>query len=161
MDTSPEKYIQRLNETVDKKLGLLQDILELTEEQASSISEDGLEGLQRLVDDKQEKIDAVDKLDEEFKVYFQRLKSVLKVDSLSELDASGIAGAKELKGKVAEILELIKEIADSEKGNNSAAKKLLDSLGSEVKKLNQGMQMNNAYTPGHMNTASYYIDKKK
>lgn len=161
MDISPEKYVQRLNEILGKKLIFLKDILSLTRDQETSIGEENIDGLEKLIDAKQEKIDAIDKLDEEFSVYFQRLKTVLKVDSLSELNASGIAGAKELKLTVSEVVEVISAIEVLEKKNNVSAKKLLDSIGGEVRKLNQGIKFNRAYIPAPMQTTSYFIDKKK
>ena len=111
MDTSPEKYVKRLSELIDKKSGLLREIQSLTLEQSGVISEEGMDGLQGLIDAKQARIDAINKLDEEFQVYFVRLKSTLKIESLSQLDASGIAGAEDLKTKVAGILEQIEAIS--------------------------------------------------
>ena len=161
MDASHEKYIDRLTEILHKKQGFLQDILDLTESQAAAIDEESLEMLQKLIEDKQAKIDAIDKLDEEFNVYFQRLKSTLKINSLAELDAAGSPKAAQLNEATAGILKLIVGIGDIEKVNSEKSKILLDYMGVEIKKLNQGKKVNSAYTPAPFKLPSYFIDKKK
>jgi hypothetical protein len=162
MNTSPEKYIDRLQEVSAKKLALLQDMLLLTMAQAESITEDSVENLEQLIRGKQDKIDAIDKLDEEFSVYFARLKQELGVTSLDELQTKGIKGVKELKETIGQVMELIREISGVEKQNNDKANHLLDELGGEIRKLQQGKKMNSVYNPGpSMPPPSYFIDKKK
>lgn len=161
MNASPDKYIDRLVEILQKKQTLLQDLLALTEKQADSIHEEGIENLEGIIDRKQERIDAINKLDEEFHVYFQRMKSTLGIRSLEELDASRVPGARQLKVITEQIMALITRIGALEKQNSARAKELLDQLGGEIKKLNQGKRVNNVYTPGPMANPSYFIDKKK
>ena len=158
---TPEEYIKRLMEVSEKKLGLLEDMLNITKAQAESINEDGLESLEKLVNEKQTKIDAIDKLDEEFDVYFRRLKSELKVKSLDELSGLNIKGVKELQQTVGRIMGLIGDISGIEKQNNDKAKSLLGKFGDEIKTINQGKKMNSAYMPGPVKPPSYFIDKKK
>lgn len=161
MEASHEKYMDRLTEILHKKQGFLQEILDLTGSQTTAIDEEDLDKLQKLIEDKQTKIDAIDKLDEEFNVYFQRLKSTLKINSLAELNAVGSPKAVQLKEATAGILKLIVAIDDIEKVNSEKSKKLLDATGDEIKKLNQGKKVNSAYTPAPLKLPSYFIDKKK
>lgn len=165
MDVSLEKYIERLTGILKKKAGLLQEILDLTRAQALVINEDGIDELQRLVDQKQLKIDAIDSLDDEFSVYFNRLKSSQKIAGLDELSASRLDGAvgeaKEFKSLTGEILELITAIREVEKVNSEKSKTLLNQLGDRIKKINQGKKANSAYAPGYLKAPSYFIDKKK
>ncbi len=161
MDVSLEKYIERLTGIQRKKTGLLQEILHLTRAQTSVITEDGIDELNRLVDQKQLKIDDMTGLDEEFGVYFNRLKSSQKVSSLDELELSGVEGAKALKELTGEILKIIGEISEIEQINSLKSKTLLDKLGGEIRKINQGKKVNTAYTPVQMKAPSYFIDKKK
>lgn len=162
MDTSPEKYVERLIEISNRKYKLLQDMLALTGEQANAINESSIEGLEKLVDSKQAKINEIDKIDEEFNVYFQRLKQQLKIKSLDELSEPAIKGARELQGTVKRLVALMNEIFALEKQNNQKAKGLLDSLANEVKKLSQTKKVNLAYNhAGPKILPSYFIDKKK
>lgn len=157
----PEEYLQRLSEVSSKKLELLKDILELTRAQARAINEDGLETLSRLIQEKQVGIDAINRLDEEFEVYFKRLKGSLGVKSLDELNASGLAGAGELKDTITQIFGVMQKISDIENQNNENARNLLRKFGDEIKRINQGKKISNAYMSGPSETPSYFIDKKK
>lgn len=161
MELSPEKYMQRLLEVSQKKYNLLKDMLDITRLQEETINEDSLEELDKNIGQKQEKIDQINKIDEEFDVYFQRLKKELKVTNLDELKDCSIKGAKELKECIAKITGLIGQICELEKLNNNKAKDLLDSIGNKIKNINQGKKVSSAYTPGPVQIPSYYIDKKK
>lgn len=161
MNITPEQYVERMINILQKKKELLQDILVLTESQTKVINEDSLEELRRLIDGKQSKIDDIDKLDEEFRVYFQRLKTALKITRLDELNASSLPGARLLKEATGDILGLIKRIGLLEKSNNQKGQQLLDSLKGEIKKMNLSKKANSAYVPKPFNIPSYFIDKKK
>lgn len=161
MNMTPEKYVQRLIDASHKKYKLLEDILRLTKEQSSVINEDGIDNLNRIIEEKQNNIDQIDKLDEEFNVYFQRLKSELKVNTLDEIQGTNIEGIKELKDCTKGIIDIIGEISKLEQENNSNAKNLLEDLGKEIKKLNQGKKVNTVYSAGPGQAPSYFIDKKK
>lgn len=161
MNMTPDKYVDRLIEILQKKKVFLQGMLVLTEAQSGTISEDGLDRLQKLIEEKQLKIDAIDKLDGEFNVFFQRLKTSIKIKSLEELDITGIPAAKQLKSITGEVMEIISQIGELERQNSEKSKKLLNFLGSEIKKINQGKKVNNAYAPPPTGIPSYFIDKKK
>lgn len=160
-DNLPEKYMQRLIDLLKKKHVLLRSILSLTQAQASQINEDSIEKLTGLIDEKQHVIDDINKLDDEFNVYFTRLKTTLKINSVEELNASGIEGARHLKEITAGIINLINEISELEKTNSKSSQELLNKLGSEIRKINQSKKVNTVYTARPINTSAYFIDKKK
>lgn len=164
MEITHEKYVERLIQISQKKLKLLQDMLLLTMAQAESINEDGVEALGKLISDKQEKIEEINRIDEEFGVYFYRFKKELKVKSLDELDLdnTAIKGARELKEVISEIMKLIKEISEFENRNNAKAKGLLKTFSDELVKLRQGKKITQVYNPAPtIPPPSYFIDKKK
>lgn len=161
MNNSPEKYVEKLLENSQKKYKYLEDMLKLTEQLSAVMTEEGMDTLEKLIADRQAVIEKVDKLDEEFNVYFSRLKHELKVNSLDELKDTNIKGLRELKDVVAKIMDILKEMSQIDKKNNDEAKKLFDSLGTEIKKINQGKMVNTAYYPKQVQTESYFIDKKK
>jgi len=161
MDYTPEKYVSRMLELSNKKLLLLLDMVKLTQSQSKNVTEEGLDSLNQLTELKQEKINEIDKVDDEFDVYFKRLKSVLKVESLSELPSSNIKGVKELQVVIKKIMDTLNEISTIEKQNNVEAKKILSKFGDEIKKISQGKRANSAYAPGFEESPSYFIDKKK
>lgn len=161
MNNSPEKYFERMIELGRKKYGYLQDILALTQKQTAVIVEDGIEVLGQLINEKQKVIEEIDRLDEEYGVYFQRLKTVLKITDLADVDASKTEGAKKLKDVTSGLMELIKQIKELETSNNEKAHKLYNHFGEEIRKISAGKKMTSAYAPKGENPPSFYIDKKK
>lgn len=166
MVITPEKYIERLNELLQKKMSKLQEILALTGKQTDAITEDGLDRLNKLIEEKQRKIDDIDQLDEEFETYYERLKSILGISRLDQLDAlkpedRAAAGAKQLKGLTAEILEIMRSISEIEQVNQQKSKSLLGGFSNEIRRINQGKMANNAYRYGPASAPSYFLDKKK
>ena len=166
MDRTPEKTIDRLNELLQKKRNLMQDILKLTNAQTEAISQDGLDRLNGFIKDKQIRIDEINQLDEEFELLSAEFKKDFGISRLDQLDAAKLtseasAGAKQLKTLTAGILDVIREISEVEKLNSQKSKKLLEQFGNEIKKINQGKKANNAYRAGAINAPSYFLDKKK
>jgi methyl-accepting chemotaxis protein len=158
---SVEEYINKLIEVSDKKYSLLKDILFITRDQSKSLNEDGIEALQKLIEEKQKKIDEINKIDETFDVYFKRLKQTLGIKSLDEVKGSEINGIGKLKDAVGGIMTIVNEISEIEKSNNRKAKEVLDSLANKIRQANQGKQLSNAYMPVPGRMPSYFIDKKK
>lgn len=157
----PEEYIKRMIDISVKKHTLLKEMLMFTKGQANAISNEDIDNLERLTGEKQVRIDTIDKLDDEFQVYFLRLKRVLKVEKLNEIKAGKIAGTSELQDVAGRVMDLIREISDIEKKNNADARKMMDATALEIKKINQGKKANNAYMSGPGKAPSYFIDSKK
>lgn len=154
--------IRKMIELSSKKYSLLQDMLELTRAQSGTITEDGIENLQKLIAEKQTKIEEIDKLDEEFTSCFQQLKQELKVERLEEINNASIPGIKELKDTVGRIMELLEEIRKLESRNIENAEKLMDGLSSQIKKLNQGKTINAAYGKNVVAAPpSFFVDSRK
>ncbi len=158
---NPEEYIGRLTEISNKKLVLLKDLLLLTQAQSGTINENQIPELQELVDKKKARIEQIDKLDEDFGVYFQRLKQTLQVKSLDELDGKKIPGVKELQDVIGSIMKLLKGITIIDSGNSEKANDLFNSLSGEMKKISQTKKLGSAYTMPASAPPSYFIDKKK
>ncbi|NLK86248.1 MAG: flagellar protein FlgN [Clostridiaceae bacterium] len=162
MDTSREVKFDRMIELLDRKKQLLSDMLELTKAQTDVIAEGTLDKLKLLIDEKQTKIDEIDKLDADFSVYFESLKLAFGINKLSELDVYADPRAKQLKQITSEVMDLIGEISSIENINSEKSKKLLEELGSQIKKVNQGKKINNAYSAQPADTpSSFFLDQKK
>ena len=78
------------------------------------------------------------------------------------MDVHADPRAKQLKHITSEVIELIGEISSIEKVNSEKSKKLLEELGSQIKKVNQGKKINNAYSkqPADV-SSSFFLDQKK
>lgn len=156
----PEEYIKRMTELSQKKYMLLKEMLIFTRGQTSAIANENINDLERLIQNKQERIDQIDKLDNDFNDCFLRLKQVLKVDKLDEVKEMNIDGVKELQNVIGQIMEIAKKISEIEKQNSDELKKLMAATAVEIKKLNQGKTINNAYKFNQSMAPSYFIDKK-
>jgi|BioPla2DNA2_1021312.scaffolds.fasta_scaffold17150_4 predicted transcriptional regulator len=162
MDITSEGYIERLIDISSKKDGYLKELLHLTVAQSDVIKEEGLEELQKLINDKQRKIEEINKVDEDFNVYFTRLKQKLGISRLDEINNPGIKGVKELQEIIAQIMKNVEQISEIENQNVNRAKNLLNDFGSNIRRINEGRKVNTAYNnTSSLNTPSYYIDKKK
>ncbi len=161
MEITPEKYVARMVELSDKKIKLLQDMLSFTHSQSKAINEGGIDNLNTIIEQKQGVIEAIDKIDEEFNVYFQRFKQVMKIDSLDELKGTEIEGLKELQKVVREILRTTNSIRDIEVKNSADGKMFLEKMRSEINTINQAKKASSAYVSKYNEPPSYFIDKKK
>lgn len=162
MNITPEGYIQRLTEISEKKINCLKDMALLTMAQTEAINEEGIEGLRKLIEEKQIKIDEISAADEEFNACFTEFKQKLGVNSLDEARSSGIKGVKELQELIGGIMDLLREISETERQNKDKANGLLDDLGSKIREIREGRRVSSAYSPvTSLRPPSYFIDKKK
>jgi len=163
MDVSPEFCIERVIEASNKKYKCLQDLILLTMAQTEAINEEGMDGLGKLINEKQAKIDEIINIDEDFEMHFSLLKQKLGVDKLDEIDTSRLKGAKELKQITEKIMELLTEINKLEKQNHEKAKSLLDEFGAKIRQIREGKKLNDLYynSGAGLTPPSYFVDKKK
>lgn len=154
-------YMQELIEILNKKISLLEQIFDLTNAQSLAIDDGDTGWLESLVAEKQDKIDAINKLDEEFDTYFACLKSLLNIKRMDELKTDEIPGAAKLKQKVEEVVAIVKKISEVETRNNENAKALLNKFGEEIKSINQRKKANQAYASSPLKPQAHFIDKKK
>lgn len=159
---TPEQYIQKLIEISDKKLNIVNEILNLTKMQSAVINEDGADKLNKLISQKQQQIDLIAELDEAFEVYYSRMKSILGVQSLEEINMSQLNGAVKLKQIVKDISSTAEQIQQLEIDNKNKVQEVLDKLASEIRRVKQHKMVNNGYnTASKFQCPSYFIDKKK
>lgn len=156
------EYIQKLTGISMQKLNSMNEILELTKKQENVITEDSLNNMQEIINQKQALIDSINKLDENFDVYYTRLKSVLGVTNLEHVPASQVPGVVELKKIINSIFHIMEQIQKLEKENKDKADELLNNLGQQIKKVNQNKLINNSYNGIYKQPqTSYYFDTKK
>ncbi|MDQ2085088.1 flagellar export chaperone FlgN [Herbivorax sp. ANBcel31] len=162
MDNQLKKYLRRLTEISKEKQRKVKDILYLTKAQAELIEKEGVEGLEKLLDDKQKKIEEINKNDEDFRACYKKIKQEFKIESLDNLETSNVKEAEELQKLTGEIKGILQEIGEVEKQNSEKIKDILGGLGGKIKKINQGRKANNVYSQGSDKRASsYFIDQKK
>ncbi len=156
-----EEYPKSMVDILRKKYKLLTDILHLTGSQTNAINNEEFETLEKLIHDKQVRINCIEPLDKRFNTIFLELKTKLNIESMEQLKNKNINGIKDLKEATSRILEIIAEISVLEKQNNGIMLKLMEKNMNEIKNIAQGKKALSAYTSYSFNSPSYYIDKKK
>ena len=160
MDT--ESYIQRLIEISSKKYGLLEKVLQTYLLQEEELTAGGSANQEPLISKRQELMDEIDKLDEQFHVYTERLKSTLGIISLEELSAFNVKKRDELKTVVAKISTILGVLADKHSQTERKLTVALQTTSDHVTQINKSRQVSRAYqTGGESKTTSVYYDKKK
>lgn len=164
MSEAGDKYFNRLIEISLQKRDVLAEFKKMTEAQQSGIEKDDIDSVEKLVQLKQVKIDDIKKLDEQFEVYFKRMKFELKIKNLEEVSEMHVT--RELKKKLREItvniMDLTNIITSLEKENSNLIKNMMSDLQGEIIKLNQGKKISNIYSSTIVTSQSaYFIDKKK
>lgn len=154
-------YIQRLNELSNKKLALIEELLLFTRSQRDIIQDGRFEEMDSVIAEKQRRMDAVDKLDEQFVVYSSRLKSALSIASLEELPKFKLPGTAELKACVTKIHSVLSDIKALEDENNTRVKAELKDTREKINHSNAFKKVTGAYYPVKNEIPSYYFDKKK
>ena len=104
----PQEYLSRLNEILVKKKTLLREISGFTRLQKEALSRMTMMKW-RFLSQKQARMDATDKLDQQFVVYMEGLKRTLGIDSLDELPSKRIPGTGELKENTVGVLDLLRK----------------------------------------------------
>ena len=154
-------YLSRLNEILVKKQAMLREISGFTRLQRESLQGENYNELEILIAKKQERIEAVNKLDEQFSVYSSRLMDTLGITSFDHLPEYNVPGTRELKSNVAVILDLLNEIKSLEDENSGKMKAELSNLKGKIKQSNSFKKINTAYNSPKTGITNHYFDKKK
>ncbi|MGI6084064.1 MAG: flagellar protein FlgN [Acetivibrionales bacterium] len=156
-----EDYIQRLTEISSKKMVLLDEILLFVRSQNEVIRSQRFDEMDRLFEERQKRMDAVDKLDEQFVVYSARLREVLSLNSFEELPRYNLPGTAELKKVVDGILQNLNKIKQLDDENTALVKDEMKTTQGQIKNTNTHKRMTGAYYPNQNSNQSYFFDKKK
>lgn len=144
-----------------KKLEMLLQLKELSRKQNEAFKQHQIDEVEGILNKKDEIINYIQKLDDAFMRASDGLKQLLGIDSLTQLENTDIEGKKELKELIDNITALVEEIISIEKLGYENAVKLQTEFGKEIKQLNAGKKITNAYNVKPLDNPSYFIDKKK
>jgi len=144
-----------------KKLDMLKQLKELSERQNEAFRQQKLDEVEEILNKKDEIINYVRKLDDAFLKVSDALKRILGIDSLTQLQNVDINGSRELKELIDKITSLVEDIISIEKQGYDNAEKLQTEFTREIKNINAGKKITNAYSAKPLSNPSYFIDKKK
>jgi len=156
-----EDYIQKLTDISSQKLALLDEILLFTKSQNEVIKEKRFDEMNLLLEERQKRMDAVDKLDEQFVVCSERLRELLSLNSFEDLPRHNLPGTAELKRVVENISQCLIKIKEIDEENTSLVKAELKTVQGQMKAANEYKRISGAYYPDHNSGRSVFFDMKK
>lgn len=153
--------INLLAELTETKYQIMKEIYELTKKQKVDIQSGDADELVRDVEKKQEKIEEVNSLDKQFYTVYVKVKQMLNINSIEEIDVNKYPEIKELKIHVEKVLEVVKLIDNIDKINNEEVKKEFEKVKSEMKNLKTSVRANKVYNTKYNHAQGVFIDNKK
>lgn len=156
------ELIEGMIEENQKKLKLIEEVLELSKKQEVSLASGSYNSLLDQIRMKQELMDRIDGIDRDFYGCFVQLKAVLDVDSLELIDREAYPGILQLKTLVAAIMERLSMLQEMDTKNNAVVQEEIDRVKMEMKSLSNQVKANKVYTANRSNDSSgFFVDSKK
>ena len=161
MEKSVETYLQLLDESLEKKITVLNRILEIDKEQETGLKEESLNAdlVEKLMNEKGELIGKLDSLDDGFDSVYQRIKVEIQSDS-----AKYSTQVKKLQDDIRRITELQTGIEVLEKRLKSAVDKYAKKTAADLqyRRATSSAARNYYETVNKLNQAGpQFMDKKK
>ncbi len=120
------------------KKDYLNEMLLITKEQQRVIEQNEMDQLNKLIDEKQSRIDAINSIDEQFQDNFSKLKKEFNINDIGDLIGTVCdEEMRELKKEISEIMAVIEDIKKVEKENSlklSGQKKEIAQKLQEIKR---------------------------
>lgn len=155
------QLISDLNQIIEKKLELFHDMYKITVSQQKDIEENKAGNIELLVQQKQQVIDKIDKLDESFLAGFNKLKKEFQLDSIDLIDTNKHPEMMNIKNHIKSIMGMAHKIMELENSNREKLNDIFQSVKNELKQINTGKRSLKAYEPKPIYNDGFYIDKKE
>ncbi|WP_099190184.1 flagellar export chaperone FlgN [Tepidibacter mesophilus] len=160
--------INSLIQISEMKYNSMKEIQEITKMQKIDIENSNSDSLINYIEKKQDKIEDINKLDNQFYSLYIKLKEDLDIDSIENIDVQKYPEIKELKSKIENILKLTKEIDEIDKVNNKKVKEELEkikenlkNIKNDKKSLSNNMKAYKGYNTKYNHAQGVFIDNKK
>ena len=160
MDDNTGVYISALQESLQKKLEVLNSLLKLTNEQGRILSAQDMDRFDSIIDQKDSLLQTMETLDRGFESLFARIGTTIKDNKY------------QYQQQITEMQNLIRSITDTglqiegqEHRNKTAFQNYLTGARQEIREFTANNQMANAYYHNmanqHQAWQSYFVDQKK
>lgn len=154
-----KEKIDELISISEEKAKLLENMRQYTIVQKEYIEEEDMDSLNENLDDMDNLIKRIDKLDLSFINIFYQIKKEENVENIDELNVEQYPNLKELKEIVTEISSTLMALSLLDKENNKNMKQKLEATKMELKKVKDGQRAYKGYNQPL--TGSMMIDEKK
>lgn len=155
------QLISDLNQMIEKKLELFNEMYNITVSQQKDIEENEAGNIEVLVQQKQQVIDRIDKLDESFLSGFNKLKNEFQLDSIDLIDTNKHPEMMNIKNHIKSIMGMAHKIMELENSNREKLDSIFQSVKEELKQINTGKRSLKAYEIKPVYNDGIFIDKKK
>lgn len=155
------QLISDLNQMIEKKLELFNEMYNITVSQQKDIEENEAGNIEVLVQQKQQVIDRIDKLDESFLSGFNKLKNEFQLDSIDLIDTNKHPEMMNIKNHIKSIMGMAHKIMELENSNREKLDSIFQSVKEELKQINTGKRSLKAYEQKPVYNDGIFIDKKK
>lgn len=154
-----EVVMEDLIEISKQKSGILDEIYFLTIDQSKVIVKEDIDGLNELIDKKQELIDDAKGLDTKFEKIVDELKEIYSVEKLEDIDICKVEVEK-LQVVIKAIINKVNLIRQLELDNSTLLRDMKDSIENKIKSIKMGKKAVSNYGYGKMQQPVYF-DKKQ
>lgn len=154
-----DKVVSKLINLSEQKFTLIEDLMSLTDKQTGVIEVGDVDGLNLLIERKQEKLDIIKQLDTQYEAIVSDLKMLYEISSLDELEVqcSRITVLNEVIVRTKDVLRGICEIEKKNKTKILAAK---DELQEKIYNASKGKNAIQQYGNFNSYTDACFFDKK-
>jgi len=132
----------------ERKLALLGRMCAISESESLYATEDGVECLGNVLQERQGLISDIDHLDRRFLAEFEALKRALGVETLEEADASALGGsdrAEAMRRRTEKTVGLLRRIEAADRVSSARVAALRDSLAQDIVRLRKQRHINSIY----------------
>lgn len=155
------QLINDLNRIIEKKLELFNKLYDITLEQKKDIENNEADNIEILVQQKQQVIDKIDKLDADFLAGYNKLKEELQIDNLDFTDTAKYPEMKNIKAHIEKIMGMAHKIMELENSNRERLESIFQDVKNELRQIKAGKRSLKAYEPTPVYNDGIFIDKKK
>ncbi|MDU5079723.1 hypothetical protein CIW83_17380 [Tissierella sp. P1] len=151
--------VKKMIELSLKKKDILIQILKLTTTQASTIENDNIDNLSKILIQKEKLMEEIDILDRDFLSLYNDIKSEEGIDNLEKINIEKYANIKSLKGIVTEINAILNDISMIDRNNTIKMKSNVDKVKSDLKQVKEVKRAYKGYN--YEAVESILIDEKQ
>ena len=152
---------EELNECLDEKIVALEHIRRLTLCQSDAIANEEYEVLSRLIEEKQNAMDAIDEYNFNHSQRIAELQKLVKITQLNEINSvSFVSDTREVK-KIKQMYSVIEDIKGIEKKNTEELKIRLEDIAINIKKVKTGKKALNKYAIIGAEAGGGFVDIKR
>ncbi|MFT9494675.1 flagellar export chaperone FlgN [Anaerosolibacter sp.] len=158
-----EARIHQLTEILHKKIVVLEEILKTTTTQGNLIKSGLIDQLAKVIEEKQQYMNEINKLDSTFLEHYQMVKAHFNVQSIEMLDVRQYPALVSLKQHATKVISILKQIEELDRLNNEKFNAHFEALKQDMNKLRtekQNKKILSSYGKKYTHPQGVFVDNK-